>query len=207
MEEKTLLVSTRYNTKRVLLIIMLVVVVGIAAWFLNGFVPEFRECADYGLKFRFAFRCAMRICDYFAKLCIGIVAGVALILALIYGWLHSYEMTITDKRVYGKTAFGKRVDLPIDSVSAVGMCAFKGVSVATSSGRILFRYIKNRDEIHKCISNLLVERQSKAAPAAAVKQGIYQGSADELKKFKDLLDSGVITQEEFDAQKKQLLGL
>ena len=32
-------------------------------------------------------------------------------------------------------------------------------------------------------------------------------SADELKKFKELLDSGVITQEEFDVKKKQLLGL
>ena len=32
-------------------------------------------------------------------------------------------------------------------------------------------------------------------------------SADELKKFKDLLDSGVTTQEEFEAKKKQLLGL
>ena len=32
-------------------------------------------------------------------------------------------------------------------------------------------------------------------------------AADELKKFKDLLDSGVITQAEFDAKKKQLLGL
>ncbi len=31
--------------------------------------------------------------------------------------------------------------------------------------------------------------------------------ADEMKKYKDLLDSGVITQEEFDAKKKQLLGL
>ena len=31
--------------------------------------------------------------------------------------------------------------------------------------------------------------------------------ADELKKFKDLLDMGVITQEEFDAKKKQLLVL
>ena len=31
--------------------------------------------------------------------------------------------------------------------------------------------------------------------------------AEELKKFKDLLDSGIITQEEFDAKKKQLLGL
>lgn len=32
-------------------------------------------------------------------------------------------------------------------------------------------------------------------------------SADELKKFKELLDMGVITQEEFDQKKKQLLGL
>jgi Zn finger protein HypA/HybF involved in hydrogenase expression len=32
-------------------------------------------------------------------------------------------------------------------------------------------------------------------------------SADELKMFKELLDIGVITQEEFDAKKKQLLGL
>lgn len=31
--------------------------------------------------------------------------------------------------------------------------------------------------------------------------------ADELKKFKDLLDDGIITQEEFDAKKKQLLGI
>lgn len=32
-------------------------------------------------------------------------------------------------------------------------------------------------------------------------------AADELKKFKGLLDSGVITKEEFEAKKKQLLGL
>ncbi|MBO5333379.1 MAG: SHOCT domain-containing protein [Clostridia bacterium] len=31
--------------------------------------------------------------------------------------------------------------------------------------------------------------------------------ADELKKFKELLDMGAITQEEFDAKKKELLGL
>ena len=41
-------------------------------------------------------------------------------------------------------------------------------------------------------------RSSAQAPVA---------TADELKKYKDLLDSGVITQEEFDAKKKELLGL
>ena len=37
--------------------------------------------------------------------------------------------------------------------------------------------------------------------------GTVFSSADELKKFKELLDSGIISQEEFDAKKKQLLNL
>ena len=32
-------------------------------------------------------------------------------------------------------------------------------------------------------------------------------SADEIKKFKELLEAGIITQEEFDTKKKQLLGI
>lgn len=42
---------------------------------------------------------------------------------------------------------------------------------------------------------------SNLAKAASV------GGADKLKTYKELLDSGVITQEEFDAKKKQILGL
>lgn len=37
--------------------------------------------------------------------------------------------------------------------------------------------------------------------------GVAISSADELKKFKDLLDNGIITQEEFEIKKKQLLGI
>lgn len=34
-----------------------------------------------------------------------------------------------------------------------------------------------------------------------------QSGADEIRKYKQLLDDGIITQEEFDAKKKQILGL
>ena len=44
-----------------------------------------------------------------------------------------------------------------------------------------------------------------AAPAEPAAAGA--GTADGLKKFKVLLVSGVITQEELDAKKKELLGL
>lgn len=49
-------------------------------------------------------------------------------------------------------------------------------------------------------------RESDTATNAAVVQAALS-PAEELKKFKELLDMGVITQEEFDAKKKQLLGL
>lgn len=41
----------------------------------------------------------------------------------------------------------------------------------------------------------------------AVPEKAETDTTEELKKFKELLDSGVITQEEFDAKKKQLLGV
>lgn len=58
-------------------------------------------------------------------------------------------------------------------------------------------YIRERVEACKEAKNNPVI----AAPIAAV------SVADEIKKFKELLDMGAITQEEFDTKKKQLLGL
>ena len=43
--------------------------------------------------------------------------------------------------------------------------------------------------------------------AAVKEQNAADSTIEQLKKFKELLDMGVITQEEFDAKKKQLLGL
>lgn len=48
-------------------------------------------------------------------------------------------------------------------------------------------------------------RKSFDRPTIQVNEGF--SAADELRKFKELLDCGVITQEEFDAKKKQLLGI
>lgn len=139
------------------------------------------------------------------KMCL--LWGVFVIDMFWYLISSGYELIVTDKRIYGKTPFGKRVDLPIDSVSAVGAGLLNSITISTASGRISFYAIKNRNKIHKVISDLLIERQSKPLSTATVHQEIPQSNADELKKYKDLLDSGVISQEEFDAKKKQLLGL
>lgn len=132
-----------------------------------------------------------------------ILIPVGIIMSLAY---LRVEMTVTDKRVFGVASFGRRVDLPLDNISAVGTSLLKSIAVASSSGKIKFVGIENRDEIHKAITDLLLNRQEKTK-APEIKQEVQQSNADELKKYKELLDSGIITQEEFDAKKKQLLGL
>lgn len=125
---------------------------------------------------------------------------------VIYQWVKSYELTITEKRAYGFAAFGRRVDLPMDSVSAIGLGWLKSIKITTASGKISFFLIKNRDEMYETMSKLIIERQAeKPKVETVVKQEV--SNADELKKYKDLLDGGVISQEEFDQKKKQLLGL
>lgn len=141
-----------------------------------------------------------------------VIIGIALIPVAVALFLYflfaNNRLVVTNKRIYGKVAFGKRVDLPLDSISAVSMTVILlgGLSVSTSSGRITFFFIPGRAEVHAEISNLIINRQSDLH-TTTIKQEMPQSGADELKKYKDLLDSGVITQEEFDAKKKSILGL
>jgi hypothetical protein len=133
-----------------------------------------------------------------------------LILALVFFfWMSRCSIVVTDKRVYGRAAFGKRVDLPFDMISSVGSGFFNSISVATSSGRISFWLLSNRNEVFDAISRILMSRQEnrKASMTTTIKQEIPKSNADELKKFKELLDSGIITQDEFDEQKKKILNL
>lgn len=126
--------------------------------------------------------------------------------SICYKSVLNSEIVVTNKRIYGITTFNKRVDLPLDSVSAVGVDFLHGINVATSSGRLHFKFLKNNVEIHNIVSKLLVERQQ--AKELKDNSNIQNSSnADELKKFKELLDNGIITQNEFDEKKKQLLGL
>ncbi|MBR5773434.1 MAG: SHOCT domain-containing protein [Clostridia bacterium] len=86
---------------------------------------------------------------------------------------------------------------------------FSTISVATSSGMTKFSLIENYRQIGNILAQQINDRQKNTETSAPVATTIAQtdNTADQLKKFKDLLDSGVITQEEFDAKKKQLLGL
>lgn len=67
-------------------------------------------------------------------------------------------------------------------------------------------YRLSKSNADTIISHLERIRELGSVTEEHVQNSSYS-SADELLKFKQLLDSGIITQDEFDAKKKQLLGL
>ena len=226
MEEKTIIKSERYDVKKVLYAFLILAVIAFVFVWFTMYNDTFwwaierhneKRCEShdswYGSYYsqcdNFILFCALERCLFGEDLWwlwLLIPIGVALIGVLVFFLLKSMEIVVTDKRVHGRTYFGKRVDLPLDSVSSVGSAWLKGITVATSSGKISFLLIKNAREIHEEIRKLLIERQEKEKTAQPEKVSAATSVADELKNYKELLDSGIITQEEFDKKKKELLG-
>ena len=133
----------------------------------------------------------------------------SIIFGIIYIANRNCELQITENSVKGKAMFGKEVVLPLDMVSAYSTTKLlSGIAVATASGITKFALIENYKEIGQVLAQKITERQQvPATPVAPVQAPSSNVALDDLMKLKSLLDSGIITQEEFDAKKKQLLGL
>lgn len=211
-------IESVHNSKKVIFVLM-IIFLGITVfwvgfwkycdWYTGWCIEQEKEIdLDYYFRMTGGVR---SIWEYGDALFYAMISAIPTVLLIIfYFYISKMKLIVTDKRVYGKAAFGKQVDLPLDSISAVGTSLFGGIAVATSSGTIKFLGISNRDKIHKVIRKLLIERQSENKKEKTSVTHITQeaqSSADELRKYKELLDCGVITQEEFDAKKKQLLGI
>lgn len=188
MEEK-ILIKSESKKAMITMVKMTPLIIGIAL-LPSGSILEQTFLSDFG---------------YFGGPVLG-VAIIILTIAFIFKCKNLKQgIYVTEKRVYGTTVFGKRVDIPLDSISAVSLTnLFSGVSVASSSGRISFSFLENQDEIFKTISELIRDRQD--AGNSTPKEEKH-AATEEIKKLKELLDMGAITQEEYDAKKKELLGL
>ena len=68
---------------------------------------------------------------------------------------------------------------------------------------------KQSNETMEEVANYCKRRidEIKANKKSSATTIVQTSPADELKKFKELLDMGIITQDEFDSKKKELLGL
>lgn len=132
---------------------------------------------------------------------------IALATTVVWLIIKGSKITITDKNISGRTVWGKQVVLPLHQVSAYATRKFLSkITVATSSGTVGFVLIDNYQEIADVLQKLLNEIQEKTS-IQTTSAPTQTSNLGDLEKLKDYLDKGIITQEEYDAKKREILGL
>ena len=150
---------------------------------------------------------------------ISLIAVYIILVGIRYYWqdiAKASSLELTEEGISGSLQIwgvNSNLNIPLDNISSLyvkesiwdKMRGGKTLGIASSSGSVKFRCVQNADEFVEAVNNLTEKRKNAAkAPSSAANQ---VSSADELKKFKELLDAGAISQEEYDSKKKQLLGL
>lgn len=216
MEEKILIKSEfDKKTKSILLgtaaaLIMFVLLVSLVLlsvkvepwWYYRAKKPVYIN--GFAAAFDFGSGEAVTCFVFFVLDCLAFVAGI--ILLIIYGVNSKCELTVTEKNVIGKAIHGKEVVLPLHMISSYAKRKrLSTIVVATSSGFTKFTMIGNYVEICNVLSQKINERQEKTENKSKSNEASDDNYMDNLIKLKSLLDAGIITQEEFDTKKKQLL--
>lgn len=177
-------------------------------------------------KILFIIECILCSPFIFVALFFGVWIGLVFLVGPIWTYYcykvsKDVKLVITNKRVIAKGGrFGSESNIPIDSISAVSKGIFKSVKITSSSGVINFNFLENPVEIYETINNLINKRnsliddiytkQKSNVEITNINKGTSSAPIDNvetLRHYKELLDEGILTQEEFDTKKKELLGL
>ena len=135
-------------------------------------------------------------------------------LALLFGALNlcyyidfKNEVIVDGDRIVCKKGKKTAKEFLIKDVKSVGLVSMKGLMIRGNGFKYKINLLRNAEELKTVIMDSLAKLPAESVATTEIKQEVLPSAADELKKYKGLLDSGIITQEEFDAKKKQLLGL
>lgn len=122
--------------------------------------------------------------------------------------LKTYPLEKIDNVEMKKSVFGRVFDCGKISITTAGSNTNNKNSAITFSGMKYCDDFKNTlmEAIDNC-KDEAAKKNAKAMAEALGNKGSQTSSVDEIKKLKELLDSGILSQEEFDTKKKQLLGL
>lgn len=128
------------------------------------------------------------------------------------------ELTATEKEIIGSYSgfipISKiTLKMPIekiDNIAAVKSFFFlytgKALRVASTAGAFKIPYVDNADEIVAFISEAIEKAKNRLVKAVAEPEKPQGDAADSLKKLAELRNAGIITEEEFNQKKSELLG-
>lgn len=119
--------------------------------------------------------------------------------------MAAYTVQVDKKAAFRTGGYGENVTFVVKP-------AYKGCDILLSvspKGLPYLLWQKNCEKVAQDVLNCFLEKVEKyiCNDVEDNNSSLNVNVADEIKKFKELLDLGAITQEEFDMQKKKLLGL
>jgi hypothetical protein len=125
-----------------------------------------------------------------------------------------FKTNVYVNRVEYSGSFGKIV-LPVDKIAWIKLrIVGTGIIIETTTGKRVVMIVKPSDRVKLCDAVLKAQEFALAkggrhirAKQAAQELEHLSASLRELEKLADLRDKGVLSEEEFTAKKKQLLGL
>ena len=121
----------------------------------------------------------------------------------------SKRVLFVDKGVLGSSEVSEMPYRNIEAITYSTGAFFAGVQI-TGRGIASFRIedIPNKESVRPFVDCVRGRLEAAHAPQASAPQPAAPlSAADEIEKLASLLERGILTQEEFDAKKKQLLGL
>jgi uncharacterized membrane protein YdbT with pleckstrin-like domain len=157
---------------------------------------------------------------------IGVFLLIAFPVRKFIAWATSYFVVTSDRVIHREGWIAKRsMEIPLEAINDVRFHqgVFERVigagdliiSSASEFGRQVFGDIRNPEEVQRTISHqgeLNKERmyrgggRGSAAPAQATTPPASASTTGELERLAELRNKGVLTEDEFQSQKKRILG-
>lgn len=110
----------------------------------------------------------------------------------------------------------KNLKLPIEKVDSIliensiidKLYGGQTIAIRSASGLMRFMCVQNASEfVDKTLEAIKAYQESNKPDDVNIQTNTSSDNLEQIKKLKEMLDSGIITQDEFDTKKKQLLGL
>lgn len=141
---------------------------------------------------------------YYNEFAVMGCSGIAYLIAVsVVGLINLYyfinrkkEIEVKENKIIYKKFPKKTQEFMVKDVTSAETTGLKGLKVKGNEIKVRILLVKNNEELKDYIIKLL--------PKASGNNG---STADELEKYKKLLDSKAITKEEYDKKKKELLNL
>lgn len=133
--------------------------------------------------------------------------GRAAIGGLLFGGSGAVVGSLTGSRKQTQTCTELRIKITINNTAnpIIFIDFIKGVSYKKDS--ILYRQLAENAETVMSMLQVITSANASASTSKQQANTSTSSTADEIRKYKELLDDGIITKEEFDQKKQQLLNI